>query len=229
MSQSFLDTTQTHFRCSSLAFAFAFAFEPLPGALGAPVSWCLCVSTSTYLCHVHSFSTCLASLIFVPAIVSLMCLVSTAVALCNCQHSADVLLVVVTVDDRLWRDIFRFGTECLAVPSVLSTSSGSQAMADHGRDNPLIVSCSISCELSDPCGSLETFLTHLRHTLRTASRSASCIEHFCESRRSRASTKPLAQPGPSPCAIPCRVFTHHHFGSSGSVCCKHCVQHLFVH
>ena len=32
------------------------------------------------------------------------------------------------------------------------------------RDNPLIVSCSIACELSDPCGCFETFLTLSRHT-----------------------------------------------------------------
>ena len=36
-----------------------------------------------------------------------------------------------TVDGRLWRDTFRPESERLAVPSVLSTSSGSQALADH--------------------------------------------------------------------------------------------------
>ena len=39
--------------------------------------------------------------------------------------------VVVTVDDRLWRDIFRLESECLAKPLVLSTSGGSQALADR--------------------------------------------------------------------------------------------------
>ena len=51
------------------------------------VSWCLCVSSSTYFCQVSSFST---RLIFVPAIVPLMCLACTALALCTCQYSADV-------------------------------------------------------------------------------------------------------------------------------------------
>ena len=32
------------------------------------------------------------------------------------------------------------------------------------RANPLIVRCSIACELSDLCGSFETFLTQSRHT-----------------------------------------------------------------
>ena len=45
-----------------------------------------------------------------------------------------------------------------------------------------------------------------------------------ETRRTRVSTKPLAQPSPSQCTILCRVFTHDH--TSGSVSCKHCVQHF---
>ena len=32
------------------------------------------------------------------------------------------------------------------------------------RAIPLIVSCPIACEISDPCGSFETLLTHSRHT-----------------------------------------------------------------
>ena len=83
---SFLSTTQTCSKCSFLAFALAIA-----NALGDPVSWCLCVSTSTCLCQVSSFPTCVARLIFVPAIVSLMCLASTVLALHTCQYNADVL------------------------------------------------------------------------------------------------------------------------------------------
>ena len=56
-------------------------------------------------------------------------------------------LVVVTVGDRLWRAIFRPESECLAMPSVLSTSSGSQALAGHVVTTHLIVSCSSAREL----------------------------------------------------------------------------------
>ena len=55
--------------------------EPLPVPLGLPVSWCLCVSTSTNLCQVSLFATSLASRICVPTIFSLMCLAFTTLAL----------------------------------------------------------------------------------------------------------------------------------------------------
>ena len=73
-------------------------------------------------------------------------------------------LVVVTGHDRLWRDNFStcVRTSCQAIGALnlrWFSSSGCPC-----RDNPLIVSCSLACELSDPCGSFETFLTHSRHT-----------------------------------------------------------------
>ena len=69
--------------------------------------------------------------------------------------------VVVIVGGRLWRDIFRLESECLATPSVLSASGGSQALDWPCRAIPLIVSCPIACEISDPCGSFEDLVDPL--------------------------------------------------------------------
>ena len=182
-----------------------------------PVS---CVSNSTCLCQVSSFSTRLASLIFIPAVVPSMCLASAAVVFGTCQHSADVqwlwwLLVIAC------ERYFRLESECLAMPWVLSTSSGSQALTDH-----IVTTRWSSVAQSLVSSSFETFLTHSRHTSSNGFSLGQLYSHFCETRRSRVSTKPLAQPGPSPWSNLCRVFTHNHFGSAGSVCCKHRVQHL---
>ena len=57
--------------------------EPLPVPLGLPCLGVLCVSTSTDLCQVSLFATSLASRIFVPTVLSLMCLASTTLASCT--------------------------------------------------------------------------------------------------------------------------------------------------
>ena len=51
------------------------------------------------------------------------------------------------------------------------------------------------------------------------------LKHFCDTRRSRVSTTPFSQPGPSPSSILRVVLAHYRSGSSGGVCRKHRVQH----
>ena len=93
-------------------------------------------------------------------------------------------------------------SECLATPSVLSTSGGSSSSGWPCRDNPLIVNCSSAYELSDPCGSFETFLTQSRHaSSNNFSLGQLYWEHCCDTRRTGVSTKPFSQPGPSPCML----------------------------
>ena len=91
---------------------------------------------------------------------------------------------------------------------------------------PLIVNCSIACELSDPCGSFETFLTHSCHTSSNGfSHGQLCWNTSVKLVAPVSRPNLFSQTGPSPCSIFRIVFTHNHFGSSSSVCRKHRVQH----
>ena len=76
-------------------------------------------------------------------------------------------------------------------------------------------------------GSFETFFDPLvPHVFERCLDRPTVLKQCCEIRRSRVTTKLLAQLDPSPFTIFRRVFTHNHFGSSCSVCCKRRAQHF---
>ena len=144
-----------------------------------------------------SCSTCLARLIPVPTVTPLVSLAPVALAFWTCHRSADVHWFRVTVHGRLWKEIFRPASEGLAKPLAPPTSSGFQSC----RDNPLIVRCSIACELSRPCGSLRPSRPTRAKRLRTGSPSATCTGTLLEARRARVSAEPLSPLGPSPRSV----------------------------
>ena len=113
-----------------LPFSLSEPFSSsVASALGTAATWFLCVSAPAHLYQVSSFATSIARLVFVPTLTSLVSLAFAALALLDLSLQCQCPSVVVTVGGRLWRDIFRLESECLASPSVLSTSGGSQALA----------------------------------------------------------------------------------------------------
>ena len=106
--------------------------KPLPVPLVLPSLGVCAFPLPTYFCQVSSLSTRLRK--------SHLCTSNRSFDVSDCpqlwhsapvNHSADVPSVVVTVDDRLWKEFFDLRLKVSAMPSVLSTSSGSQALADH--------------------------------------------------------------------------------------------------
>ena len=94
------------------------------------------------------------------------------------------------------------------------------------RDNPLIVSCSIARELSDPCGSFET-LTHSRHTSSNGF-SLGQLHWNTSVKLVAPESRPNLSRSLAQAHAPFFVlsFMHYHLGSPGSVCRKHRVKHL---